>query len=146
MSQIEIHDIHWLMDILQNIDVGLVVLNKQHEIQLWNGFMENYSGISPQKAQGQTLFELFPDINERWLKQKTNPVFQLHTHAFTVWEERPYLFRFKNYRPITGQSDFMYQNISIFPLKNIKQEVDHICMIVYDVTATAETLLKRHGA
>ena len=33
-ANIELGDIHWLMDILQNIDVGLVVLDRQYDIQL----------------------------------------------------------------------------------------------------------------
>jgi len=45
-----IKDIHWLMDILQNIDVGLVVLDRNYEVQLWNAFMEGHSG---QPATGQ---------------------------------------------------------------------------------------------
>ena len=51
-----IHDIHWLMDILQNIDVGLVVLDKNYDVQLWNAFMEDHSGLSPQRAKGRNLF------------------------------------------------------------------------------------------
>ena len=60
-GQIEITDIHWLMDILQNIDVGLVVLDTDYNIHLWNAFMDSHSGISPQVAKGQNLFDLFPD-------------------------------------------------------------------------------------
>ena len=47
-THIEIGDIHWLMDILQNIDVGLVVLDRDYNIHVWNGFMESHSAISPQ--------------------------------------------------------------------------------------------------
>ena len=42
-THIEIGDIHWLMDILQNIDVGLVVLDRDYNIHVWNGFMESHS-------------------------------------------------------------------------------------------------------
>lgn len=134
---IEINDIHWLMDILQNIDVGLIVLNRDYQIQLWNGFMESHSGLSPQNAKGQDLFELFPDIPSDWFRKKAEPVFQLKTRTFTIWEQRPYLFRFKNYRPITGRATFMYQNTSVIPLESVDKSVDHICVIVYDVTDMA---------
>ncbi|WOD09215.1 hypothetical protein [Marinomonas sp. GJ51-6] len=39
-------DFHWMFDMLHHIDVGLVVLNTKYEIQLWNSFMENHSGVS----------------------------------------------------------------------------------------------------
>lgn len=136
-GSIELGDIHWLMDILQNIDVGLVVLDKEYRIQLWNGFMESHSGLSPQSAKGQSLFSLFPDISEHWFRQKTEPVFQLKTRTFTLWEQRPYLFHFKNYRPITGMATFMYQNTAIIPLESITRSIDHICLIIYDVTDIA---------
>lgn len=136
-ANIDLGDIHWLMDILQNIDVGLVVLDHNYNIQLWNGFMESHSGISPQKAKDQNLFELCPEIPGDWFKQKSEAVFQLKTRTFTIWEQRPYLFKFKNYRPITGRADNMYQNTSIIPLESVDKQVDHICIIVYDVTDVA---------
>ena len=136
-SNIEIGDIHWLMDILQNIDVGLVVLDRNYNIQLWNGFMESHSGISPQNAKDQNLFALCPEIPRDWFVRKSEAVFQLKTRTFTIWEQRPYLFKFKNYRPITGRTATMYQNTSIIPLQSVTQNVDHICIIVYDVTDVA---------
>ncbi len=147
-ANIELGDIHWLMDILQNIDVGLVVLDRQYDIQLWNGFMESHSGLSPQVARGENLFSLFPEIPQDWFTKKAEPVFELKTRTFTIWEQRPYLFRFKNYRPITGRASVMYQNTSIIPLQSIDRQVNHICPIVYDVTdiavsrADAETALQ----
>ncbi|MCA6063155.1 sensor domain-containing diguanylate cyclase [Thalassolituus marinus] len=136
-SNIEIGDIHWLMAILQNIDVGLVVLDRNYNIQLWNGFMESHSGLSPQVVSGQNLFDQFHEIPRDWFMKKAEPVFQLKTRTFTIWEQRPYLFRFKNYRPITGRASVMYQNTSIIPLESIDRSVNHICLIIYDVTDIA---------
>lgn len=136
-GQIEITDIHWLMDILQNIDVGLVVLDTDYNIHLWNAFMDSHSGISPQVAKDRNLFDLFPEVPEDWFRNKAEPVFQLKTRTFTIWEQRPYLFKFRNSRPITGRTEFMYQNTSIIPLVSPDQRVNHICVIIYDVTDTA---------
>jgi len=65
--------------------------------------------------------------------------------AFSIWEQRPYVFKFKNYRPITGIAEHMYQNISIFPMVDTTGTVNNICIIVYDVTdvATGRTALKQ---
>ena len=60
MSQIALDEFHWILDVLQSIDVGLVVVDRQFNIQLWNGFMENHSGIGFSKLQGQRLFQQFP--------------------------------------------------------------------------------------
>jgi len=133
----EMKEFHWMMDMLQNIDVGLVVLNKQNEIQLWNSFMENHSGILSTTTRKKNIFELFPEIDKDWFQHKVDSVFQLKIRAFSIWEQRPYIFKFKNYRPITGVAEFMYQNISIFPMVSTNGKVDHICVIVYDVTDVA---------
>ena len=37
-------ELHWLLDIVQSIDVGVVVLDREYRIQVWNSFMENHSG------------------------------------------------------------------------------------------------------
>lgn len=132
-----IQDLHRLMDILQNIDVGLVVIDRDYNVQLWNSFMESHSGLTPQQVKGFPLYSLFPDIDEYWLKQKTAPVFELRSRAFTQWQQRPYLFRFRNARPITGRSAMMYQNISFIPLEDSDRKVNHICLVVYDVTDEA---------
>jgi len=132
-----IGNIHWLFGILQNIDVGLVVLNRRYEVQLWNGFMEDHSGHRASDTIGHDLFELFPDIPAAWLKRKIDSVFLLKHRAFATWHQRPYLMRFNSYRSITGDADWMYQNLTIFPLMALTGSIDHVCLIIYDVTDTA---------
>lgn len=133
----ELKDFHWLMDMLQTIDVGMVVLDREFKVQVWNGFMENHSGRSPLETKDKILFDLFKDLDEDWFRQKAESAFQLKSRAFITWELRPYLFKFKNYRPLTGTAEFMYQNITISPLMSIDGNIDHVCVTVYDVTDIA---------
>ncbi len=133
-NQLNFHDIHWLMEILQNVDVGLVVLDRDYKIQLWNNFMEGHSGLSPQKVQEEVIFNVFPEIDVNRFKRKTDPVFELRTRAFTSWQQQPYLFKFNNYRPVTGLTQHMLQDITIFPIEDITRQVNNICIIVNDAT------------
>ena len=133
----QINELHWLMEMLHTIDVGLVVLDRQYQIQIWNGFMENHSGLLPREVKGKLLFDLFDEIPEDWFRRKAESVFLLKNKAFTIWEQRPYLFKFENYRPITGTADYMYQNTSFIPLMSATGDVTHLCLIVYDVTDNA---------
>lgn len=141
-AQVEVSEIHWLMDMFQTVDVGLVVLNCDYRIQVWNGFMESHSGLSPRQVRDRYLFDLFPEIDEDWLRRKCDPVLLLKNRAFTIWEQRPYIFKFRNYRPITGSAEFMYQNSTIFPLTNSRGEVTNLCLIIYDVTDVAVSRLE----
>ena len=137
MSQIDIKELHWLLTVTQNIDVGVVVLDRDYRVQVWNTFMENRSGVVPYDAANQSIFKLFPELNPMWFSKKIDNVVTLGTPAFTIWEQRPYLVRFKNYQPITGREDFMYQNTTMFPLRSTTGEITHICLVIYDVTDVA---------
>lgn len=133
----QLNELHWLMEMLHSIDVGLVVLNTEYEVQIFNGFMENHSGYFPREVKDKVLFDLFDEIPQEWFKRKAESVFLLKNKAFTIWEQRPYLFRFDSYRPVTGSADFMYQNTTFIPLLSSKGDVTHLCLLVYDVTDAA---------
>lgn len=130
-------ELHWLLAIVQNIDVGVVVMDRQYRIDVWNTFMENRSGRLPEEARKRSFFELFPEVDEKWFRRKVENVATLGTPSFTVWEQRPYLLRFKNYQPITGLEDFMFQNTTLLPLKGLGGGIEQICLIIYDVTDVA---------
>jgi len=136
-ADLDMNEIHWLMDMFNTVDVGLVVLDRDYKVCVWNGFMENHSGLLPSAVKHKDLFDLFPAIDEKWFRSKSESVFVLKNRSFTIWEQQPYIFRFKNYRPITGKAEYMYQNATFIPLTNIRAEVSHLCIILYDVTDIA---------
>jgi diguanylate cyclase (GGDEF)-like protein len=136
-DNLDLNEFHWLLAIVQGIDVGVVVLDREFCVQVWNTFMENRSGLQPDAVHGQRFFDLFPEVEEDWFRHKVESVITLGTPAFTIWEQRPYLVRFKNYQPITGQEEFMYQNTTILPLRATNSIIEHICLIIYDVTNVA---------
>jgi diguanylate cyclase len=133
----EIKEFHWLMDMIQTIDVGLVVIDQNFNVKVWNSFMESHSGLGPVQTKGRNLFDLFPELPKDWLMHKVNSVKLLNIRSFMSWEQRPYLFKFKSYRPITGREPYMYQNVTIAPLVSSDTEVNHIAIIIYDVTDMA---------
>lgn len=136
-NRIELKDIHWLIDMVQNIDVGLIVLELDFKVKVWNGFMENHSGLIAAHVIDKDLTDLFEELPTTWLKQKINSVCLLKNKAFTTWEQRPFVFKFKSYRQITSSAEFMYQNVTFLPLTDITGQVAQVCMIIYDVTDVA---------
>jgi diguanylate cyclase len=129
--------LHWLLGILHNIDVGLVVIDADYTIQLWNGFMENHSSRKARDLIGTNLFEQFPELPHSWLERKLNSVFQLNNRSSTTWEQRPFLFEFESYQPITSRADWMYQDLTLLPLTGLDGNVGHVCLVIYDVTGFA---------
>ena len=139
-------ELHWLLDIVQSIDVGVVVLDREYRIQVWNSFMENHSGKPAREVTQQSMLDLFPEIDRTWFTRKLETATMLGTRVFTIWEQRPYLVRFKNYQPITGLVDHMYQNVTILPLRTVNANADHVCLIIYDVTNVAINKLQLETA
>jgi len=128
-----------MMDMIQNVDVGIVVFDRDLQVKVWNGFMEAHSGILPTDIKNQPISTYFPEIKAPWLKQKVKPVFELRTRSFITWEQRPYLFKFRNYRPITSSAPYMYQNVVFSPLVSVMGTVDNVCMMIYDMTDAASS-------
>jgi len=133
----EVNSLHIMMQLLQTLDNGLVLVDADYRVQLWNSFMENHSGIPISDARNKSLFALFPGLPENWLKRKIDSVFTLQTRAFCTWEEHPRLFNFKSTRPLTGHSELMFQNITLIPLTGVDQKVSQVCLLIYDVTEIA---------
>ncbi|MFQ3248664.1 diguanylate cyclase [Glaciecola sp.] len=133
----ELAELHWQQDLLGSIEVGIAVIEKDFTVAVWNQFMENHSSVRPSQICGKNLFEHFPEIDEAWFKRKCEPVFNMMSPAFIIWEQRPYVFKFGTSRPITSTSDYMYQNVTIFPLASMTGKTERICVLVYDVTDQA---------
>lgn len=120
--------------IVDSVHAGVLVVNQDFEIVVWNRFMAVHSGKAAEDVLGRNLFACFPELPERWLKQKLRSVFVLGNRAFTSWEQRPYLFRFPHNRPITGGVDCMRQDCTFVPIRDATGTVTRICVTVFDTT------------
>ncbi len=125
------------VELLDSIEVGIAVLDRSFTVQVWNKFLENHSAKKAHSVIGGSLFSHFPEIDETWLRTKIDPVFNLKSPVFIIWEQRPYLFKFGCNRPVTCSAEFMYQNVTIFPVVEKNGRVERFCMLVYDVTEQA---------
>lgn len=126
--------LNFLVDRLQ---VGVLVIDPQFKVVLWNQFMASHSGLPAQEVIGRQLFECFPGLPQKWLEKKIQSVFILKNYAFTSWEQRPFLFRFHHNRPVTGGVEAMQQDCTFLPIRDDAGDISHICICVYDVTDTA---------
>jgi len=123
--------------IVDRINIGILVIDRDYNIVLWNRFMETYSGHRSSEVIGKALFECFPDLPKRWLAKKLESVFLLKNYAFTSWQHRPYLFLMTHNRPITGGVESMRQDCTFLPVTSPDGTVEHVCMAIADVTENA---------
>jgi diguanylate cyclase (GGDEF)-like protein len=136
-EHIDLNEFHWLLTIVQSIDVGVLVLDRQLRVQVWNSFMENHAGRIAGEVLHKSFFELFPEVEQEWFRHKVESVFTLGAPAFTSWELRPWLVHFQNYQPVARQAEFMYQNTTLLPLQAVNGRTEHACLIIYDATDEA---------
>lgn len=122
--------------IIDRVDVGILVVTENLDVVLWNRFMEANSKVLATSIVGKNLLESFPELPGKWLEKKVRSVQLLNNFAFTSWQQRPYLFRFKHHRPITGGVTHMYQNCTFIPFEGSGGE-SLVCITLFDVTDTA---------
>jgi len=133
------------LELLQFLDTGLIVLDSNFDIKLWNSFMTNHMAIESPDALNKPLFEVCPDIPEDYLRRKFHSVITLQSTLTITWQQRPHLFDMDCYRPITSKSKKMYQNIRIMPLLNAEAVVDYIAIFINDVTEAARAQISFKG-
>ncbi|AUI86095.1 diguanylate cyclase [Vibrio azureus] len=133
----DITETHWITQILDTMDSGIIVLDRHYHVCVWNSFMQSYSGILSHDIHGKYLFDYFEDLPKSWLETKLNMSVSLETRSFSSWENRPYLFKFNNFSPVSNKSNVMYQDVVITPLRGLTGEINHIVIQINDVSEAA---------
>jgi diguanylate cyclase (GGDEF)-like protein len=132
-------DDHISKSIVNNMSVGVVVLDLSYRVVLWNSFMTKHSGVEREDAMGRDLFEIFPYLSKSWLELKFLSLKILKSYSFVSWKQRPYLFKFKHNRPITGVAGYMYQDCTFIPIPDEEGRTIYICVTIQDMTEAAES-------
>jgi diguanylate cyclase len=131
-------DNHLLSSVLNELNNGVFILDKEYTIIYWNRFMAHYSQKNEDQTVGRNLFEVFPDLPQAWLKKKIKSALVLNTTLFTSWEQRPYIFPFPNTRLINSNIDYMYQDCVLSPIRRSKDaSVEYLSISLYDATELA---------
>jgi diguanylate cyclase (GGDEF)-like protein len=120
-------------DIANKLNTGIIIIDSKYNIVFWNRYLEIHADKKPENFIGQDIFQIFPELPEKWLKRKIESVFQLKTQSFCSWEQRHHLFELPHTRPITTNSHFMAQNCTFLPLE-AKEDNEHVCILIEDVT------------
>ena len=115
------------------LNTGIIVINASFNIVTWNRFLEVHGDKSSASVLGHSIFKIFSELPERWLTRKFSAVLELNTPSFCSWQQRHHLFELPHTRPITTDSQFMAQNCTFLPIE-IEGVVDHICILIEDVT------------
>lgn len=119
--------------ITEQLNTGVLIVDIDFNVVLWNRFLQVHANKVDADVIGQSIFEVFPELPQKWFERKLESVIQLNTQAFCSWEQRHHLFQLPHTRPITTASSYMAQNCTFSPISNNGQ-VEHICILIEDVT------------
>ena len=120
-------------NIINQINTGVLILDLDYNIVMWNRFLQVHSNKKPENVINQSVFDVFPELPRRWFERKLSSVIQLNTQSFCSWEQRHHLFELPHTRPITTDSVFMAQNCTFLPVLN-NAKTTNICLLIEDVT------------
>jgi diguanylate cyclase (GGDEF)-like protein len=118
------------------VDIGLLILDKELRICHWNRWMQSHSDIDPEAIKGSVIFDVFPNLKQSLFINKCKAIFTFGNFCFFSQKIHHYLFPFKPVSLFDSQFDFMKQNCTVGPLRNKNGSIEYIFIAVYDVTET----------
>ncbi|GAA5138987.1 sensor domain-containing diguanylate cyclase [Thalassotalea piscium] len=131
--------------ITDKINTGILVLDLDYNIVMWNRFMQIHVNKKSDEVLGKNIFEVFSELPQRWFERKLSSVTQLNTQSFCSWEQRHHLFELPHTRPITTDSVFMAQNCTFSPVID-EGKITNICILIEDATDVYHYQTKLNGA
>lgn len=142
MESSTFRDLHWLLDIIQSTNIGILVLDQHFTIEIYNRFMQVHSDINAEDVIGENIFSVFPYLKDDWFIRRVKSVFELGVPIYATFNQRDNVFDFKLKLPIHYQNSKMYQNTTFVPLRTSADKVEKIAIIVYDETDMAMTQME----
>jgi diguanylate cyclase (GGDEF)-like protein len=130
-GQIELQDY-----ILDRLNCGIIVVDQNYSIVLWNKYLESHSRLQFKDLQNKNLFECIPNLPVNWLSRKIESVYTFKNFSFTSWKERPYLIPLPHHHTKSVEIDFMRQDCTFIPILVNKSDVKYVCIMLVDVTET----------
>ncbi len=128
-----------LLDLMDN---GIMLLDKELEICFWNQWLEFHTNLSKNDAIGKKLPELFPEIIKKNLKRKVEVSLKLKTSTFMDASVSKYLIQIPLKKITSSMFNYMQQNVIIAPYGN-----ENVIIVIYDYTPLleAQELLKQQA-
>lgn len=138
---IELATNHQTLQMIDNVDMGLVLIDRTYSVEVWNKYMQSYSGITAEKIVGKNLFHVYENLPQELIKSKINTAIITRSRTFCSWEGVANIFPFEDFAPVSRNDESMYQNVVFTPIVGLDTEISHISISIYDVTDMALTKL-----
>lgn len=132
--------------LLEHLNVGVLVLDREMCIAFVNRFIEIHSRKSAEEMIGVDVYQVFPELDPRWFDRKIKGISRVRNLAFTSWQQRPHLLKFPLRRALGEAEQYMQQDCTFFPLLADDGSVSHVCITIADATETSSANKRLIGA
>ncbi len=122
-----------LAQILDVIDIGLLILDKECRVRYWNRWLASHSGIPPQRIKGASLFDFFPHLNNKKFIRNFQAILTFGNCYFFPQKLYDYIFPFKPASSFANEVDYIQQNCVMGPLRE-NSSIEYVYVTVKDVT------------
>lgn len=120
--------------IIETIDIGLIVLDRDLNVCGWNRWMEFYSGVAAKDIIGTPITERYPNLGEPKYRRLLKSVLSFGSYAYFSQKLHQYLIPLKNPHSSVEQLPLMQQSCSAAPLRDPQGVITGLFISVHDVT------------
>jgi diguanylate cyclase (GGDEF)-like protein/PAS domain S-box-containing protein len=120
--------------IMQSLNLGIIVLDRDLRIVFWNRWMEEQSRMESAEVIGRDITELFPELEQKGFRWKAENVFKLGTYAFFSQQIHGHLIPLPLTRYLTSSFEYMQQNVTLSPVRNADGKVAFLCATIEECT------------
>ncbi|ADD68754.1 diguanylate cyclase with PAS/PAC sensor [Denitrovibrio acetiphilus DSM 12809] len=128
--------------VIESINIGIVLLDKDLNITDWNNWMALHSGKDADDVKGRNIYDVYPELNRNCFIRGCKTVFTFSNLVFLSSKLHQYLFPFKLHGSYSTLFEFMQQNCYLIPIKDEKGVIEGLMINIHDVTENA--VLERH--
>ena len=119
-----------ILDIIEN---GIFIIDKDLNIRFWNNWLTVHTGISKETAQSSRLFDLYPERSFKLLKRKVKISLKLRSSTFTNSTIEKYVIPIRLKKITTSLFRYMRQDAVLTPLNE-----NEVSVIIYDASPLLE--------
>ncbi len=120
--------------IIENINIGIIVLDRDLVVREWNRWMELHSGTAAADIIGSSLLERYENLKSQKYRRLFRSVLAFGNYAYFSQKLHRYLIPMKNPNPSDRQLPFMQQSCSAAPLRDTEGVISGLFISVHDVT------------
>ncbi|GEM_PF-4987350 len=125
-----------LAQILDVIDLGLLVLDRDCRVRYWNRWLVSHSGIPAERIKGASLFDFFPHLNNKQFRRNFQAIVTFGNCYFFPQKLYEYIFPFKPVGNFSSEIEYMQQSCVMGPVRGEGNSIDYVYVTVKDVTET----------